>query len=178
MSVKADRESRNDDSSSSRRYSRAADPISALDHQDANVLLSIWGVARAAGDLLNPALAASGLTADDFAIYSLLAKRGPLTPTELARHMAAPPTTVSSHLTRFTRRGHVRRVPNPNDRRSHLILLTARGRRSQQQAAALYEPVLHAVMAALGDDEPSVRAALAQLRGVLDRARSDAGSPA
>lgn len=149
-----------------------------MDLQDVNVLLSVWAVARSASELLNPALAASGLSADDFAIYSVLAKRGPLTPTELARHMAAPPTTVSSHLARFTRRGDVRRVPNPNDRRSYLIVLTARGRSSHQRAGALYKPVLHDVMAALGDDEPSVRAALARLRSVLDQARAGAGSRA
>jgi DNA-binding MarR family transcriptional regulator len=143
-----------------------------MDLQEVNVLLSVWAVARSASDLLNPALAASGLSADDFAIYSLLAKRGPLTPTELARLMAAPPTTVSSHLARFTRRGDVRKVPNPQDRRSHLIILTPRGRSSHRRAAALYQPILREVIASLGDDEPSVRSALARLRGVLDGARA------
>lgn len=144
----------------------------ATDLQEVNVLLSVWAVARSASDLLNPALAASGLSADDFAIYSLLAKRGPLTPTELARLMAAPPTTVSSHVARFTRRGDVRKVPNPQDRRSYLIVLTPRGTSSHRRAAELYKPILRDVLAALGDDEPSVRSALARLRLVLDGARS------
>jgi hypothetical protein len=88
---------------------------------DANVLFGTWRLSRAVGALLDAVLAPAGLTADEFGVYSVLAGSSGITPTELARWMAAPPSTVSSYVRRFERRGHVERVANPGDLRSYLI---------------------------------------------------------
>src|SRR4051794_41624551 len=82
-----------------------------------NVLFSTWLVSRAVNDLVDRAVLGSGLTGDEFAIYSLLVA-GPITPTELATWMAAPPTTISSFIKRLESRGHLAREPNPRDGRS------------------------------------------------------------
>jgi DNA-binding MarR family transcriptional regulator len=140
----------------------------------ANVLFSVWSVARAVSDLLDTALAPSGLDADEFAVYSVLAVEGALTPTDLARWMAAPTTTVSSYIKRFEARGHVRRDPNPNDRRSYRVRLTQAGRRAHRKAAALFVPTLRQVVDALGDDEQGTRTALLNLRAALDVVRQPA----
>lgn len=141
-----------------------------------NALFSAWLVARAAGDLLHAALAPSGLDADEYAIYSLLATGRSTTPTDLARWMAAPPTTVSSYVKRFEARGHVQRVPNPHDRRSYDIRLTRSGRAAHRRAKQLFAPVLHQVSAALGERDPAVRQALGWLRTALDEARHVGGA--
>ncbi len=51
--------------------------------------------------VLDTALAPSGLTADEFAIYSVLTTTDAMTPSELARWMAAPLTSMSSYVKRF-----------------------------------------------------------------------------
>ena len=65
----------------------------------------VWLTSRATADLLDTALAPAGLDGDEFAIYSVLTAASSITPTELARWMAAPPTTVSSYVKRFEARG-------------------------------------------------------------------------
>lgn len=137
---------------------------------ETNVLFSAWLVARAVTELVDRAVDESGLTADDFAIYSLLVA-GPITPTELATWMAAPATTISSSVKRYEARGHVHREPNPDDRRSYRIGLTDEGREAHRRAGALFLPVLAEVEGALARDEPAVLRALDSLRAALDAAR-------
>jgi DNA-binding MarR family transcriptional regulator len=132
-----------------------------------NVLFDVWLVSRATHGVLDTALAPSGLTADEFGIYSVLTSAESLTPSELARWMSAPPTTVSSHVKRLEGRGHVKRLPNPDDGRSYVLKLTPAGRRAHQAAGARFLPVLSSVVDALGPREPAVRDALSALRDSL-----------
>src|SRR3954454_21574207 len=81
--------------------------------EDVDVTFMVWLTYRGTADLIDAALAPTGLDGDEFAIYSVLTAVPSITPTELARWMAAPPTTVSSYVKRLESRGHVRREPNP-----------------------------------------------------------------
>ena len=140
------------------------------------LLLDVWLVSRATHGLLDEALAPAGLTADEFAVYSML--RGSddgSTPSELAGWMAAPPTTVSSYVKRFEGRGHVERVPNPDDRRSYRLRLTDDGRAAHLAAAQRFAPVLARVVSALGDAgvaEDRVAGALTSLLVALTAVRT------
>lgn len=133
----------------------------------------VWLTSRATADLLDAVLAPAGLDSDEFAIYSVLNAAPSITPTELARWMAAPPTTVSSYVKRFEARGHVQREPNPVDRRSYRIKLTPAGRRAYRAAAALFTPLRNRVAEGLGAQEGDVREALATLLTVLDQIRHE-----
>jgi DNA-binding MarR family transcriptional regulator len=145
--------------------------------QNLDALFLVWLTARATSDLLDAALAPVGLTGDEYAIYSILTAAPSITPTELARWMAAPPTTVSSYVKRFEARGHVVRVPNPGDRRSYGLRLTPTGRRVHTRAAARFAPVRARVADGLGSELEPVREALLRLRTVLDGLRqSPAGA--
>lgn len=132
-----------------------------------NVLFDVWLLSRATTGVLDEALAGTGLTADEFGVYSVLTTPEPLTPSELARWMAAPPTTVSSYLKRFESRGHVVRERNPDDGRSFTVRLTPAGRRAHRAATEAFLPVLTSVLEALGTREPAVRRALDTLRRAL-----------
>lgn len=121
-----------------------------LDEGLGNVLFDVWLLSRATTALLDDVIGPAGLEADEFAVYSVLASGDGMTPTELAHWMAAPPTTVSSYVKRFERRGHVRRVPHPDDRRSYRLQLTAAGRRAHGAAGALFLPVLDEVTREVG----------------------------
>lgn len=137
-----------------------------------NVLFKTWLVSRSATALVDRAVADAGLTADEFAIYSVL-RAGPITPTDLASWMAAPPTTISSSVKRLESRGHVTREANPEDGRSYRLALTADGRRAHQRAQDRYLPVLEAVEATLGRAEPGVMRTLDSLRTALDDVRAE-----
>lgn len=144
---------------------------SEIRDEDVDVTFMVWLASRATADLLDAALAPAGLDGDEFAIYSVLSSAPAITPTELARWMAAPPTTVSSYVKRFEARGHVEREPNPADRRSYRIKLTPAGRRAHRTAADLFVPMRTRVERALGKQAPEVREALLVLRAAVDQIR-------
>jgi DNA-binding MarR family transcriptional regulator len=148
-------------------------PAEKVLEDSADVTFLVWLAARATSGLMDSVLAGSGLTGDEFAVYSMLSATSGVTPSELSRWMAAPPTTVSSYVKRFEARGHVQRDADPQDRRSYRIRLTAEGVRKHEEAARLFAPVRSAVSAGLGDRHDSVREALLTLRPVLDSARAD-----
>jgi DNA-binding MarR family transcriptional regulator len=143
-------------------------PVDDVPDEGTNVLFDVWLVSRAVTGLLDVALAPSGLTADEFGIYSVLTSKESMTPSELARWMSAPPTSVSSYVKRLEGRGHLRRKRNPDDGRSFVLSLTAAGRKAHQAAGEQFLPVLAQVEEALGRRQPSVRDALADLRVALD----------
>jgi DNA-binding MarR family transcriptional regulator len=145
--------------------------------EQVDVTFMVWLTHRATSDLVDAALARAGLDGDEFAIYSVLIASSSITPTELARWMAASPTTVSSYVKRFEARGHVRREPNPVDRRSYSIKLTPAGRRAYRAAAALFLPLRTRVADALGAREDGVRESLIALRTVLDELRHTPAEP-
>jgi DNA-binding MarR family transcriptional regulator len=143
-----------------------------LDRGLDNVLFDVWLVSRATIALLDDALRESGLDADEFAVYSVLASSEHMTPTELARWMSAPATTVSSYVKRFERRGHVAKTPNPVDGRSYRLSLTPAGRRAHRTAGALFLPVLGDVVDLIGEAAPETHERLRDLhRGVEAIAR-------
>jgi DNA-binding MarR family transcriptional regulator len=133
-----------------RDRTNSADGGDELDPGLGNVLFDVWLVSRATTAAIDDAIRSSGLDADEFAIYSVLATTEAMTPTDLARWMSAPNTTVSSYIKRFERRGHVTRTTNPDDGRSQLIRLTTAGRRAHRKAGALFGPVLEQVSDRIG----------------------------
>jgi len=135
-----------------------------------DLLFLVWLISRATTDVIDTALGPSQLTADEYAIYSILSAAGSITPTELARWMATAPTTVSSYVKRFEVRGHVTRTPNPDDRRSYHISLTGAGRQAHRRAALLFKPARDRVEQALAD-RGEIAEALLSLHTALDQVR-------
>jgi DNA-binding MarR family transcriptional regulator len=141
--------------------------------QQVDPLFLVWLVSRSTEDLLDDVLRDSGVTGDEFALYSVLAASPGITPSELSRWMAAPPTSVSSYVKRLEARGHLTRRPHPSDRRSYQIHLTAAGRRAHHAAAALFGPVRTQVVDSLADQDGPVRDSLLLLREVVDTLRAE-----
>jgi DNA-binding MarR family transcriptional regulator len=140
------------------------------------LLFDVWVVANSTRALLDRALRPSGLSAEDFALYSAIRRDGGVTPTELSSLMALPPTTVSSMVARLERRGHVRRSPNPADARSYRIQLSPSGQAAHAAAGELFTPVLGRVEAALSIPPGRARDALAAINSAVLRATG--GMPA
>jgi DNA-binding MarR family transcriptional regulator len=143
-------------------------PVDALAPAATNVLFDVWLVSRATTGALDAALAPTGLSADEFGLYSVLTSSDTVTPSELARWMAAPLTTVSSYVKRLEGRGHLVRERNPNDGRSFVLRLTPAGREAHAAAGRAFLEVLARVEARLGTTVDPVRRSLATLRDALE----------
>jgi DNA-binding MarR family transcriptional regulator len=133
-----------------------------------NVLFDVWLVSRATTALLDEALRPSGLDADEFAVYSVLASGDGMTPSDLAQWMSAPATTVSSYVKRFESRGHVQRAPHPDDGRSYLLQLTEAGRRVHRDAGGRFSTLLDQVNRAGGADVAETSRRLRDLHQAIE----------
>ena len=95
----------------------------------ANAFFRLYVLSQLIGTLLDREF---GDIPDGFGIYSAIGSTGRITPTDLARLVGMPPTTLSGQIERLSRQGIVRRVENPDDRRSYLLELTEEGNRAWQ----------------------------------------------
>jgi DNA-binding MarR family transcriptional regulator len=104
------------------------------------------------------------LTRETAAFLLHLAEAGPMTLTELCRHLNRAPSTVSEMVDHLAAKDLVRREPDPEDGRRALIWLTANGREAQQREMyALDREHLRRAAARLAPDR----------RALLDEALGD-----
>ena len=127
-------------------------------------LLQVFVAGQLTADLLR---AHMGTSADGFAMLSVIAALGPLTPGELARRLGMAPTTVSSWLARLERDDLATRRPNPADGRSQLVELTPRGRDRVREAMPRFKVAIESVRAELGADLDDVLSGLDRLVAAL-----------
>jgi DNA-binding MarR family transcriptional regulator len=105
-------------------------------------------------------MAPTGLTAVQYAEYSILRVDGPMSVSAFASVAQLPLATASDTLRAMERRGHVERTRDPLDGRAWLVGLTDDGRAQHDQARRAFRTAARRVSTVLGDAEPDVRAAL------------------
>ncbi|GAA0966209.1 hypothetical protein GCM10009555_007490 [Acrocarpospora macrocephala] len=132
-----------------------------------SLLFDVWLVMSLASRLLDDALAGSGLTGDDFGMYSLLRRFGPVTPSQLSRWTGMGATTVSAYLKRMDARSHTERTPNPADRRSYLIGLSSDGVAAHDAATVAFLAAMHTLAPAFQPDSLDERLALQHVDSAL-----------
>jgi DNA-binding MarR family transcriptional regulator len=121
--------------------------------------------------LVERELAADGVEAADYGALSLIGARGEMRLTELADELGMPLTTASDAVRRLESRGHVRRRPNPEDGRSFLFELTARGNREWRRGWGALRRIDERLAGEL--DRDGMRAALTELGSAFERALTD-----
>ena len=115
------------------------------------------------------ALAGTGLPPEDYPLYVFVGAEGPWTPTLLAERMQMPLSTVLFRVGRLEKRGHAERVPNPDDRRSYLVSLTADGQQLLKRARPRFRSYAEAVEQRLGQERiDTLRGHLHELRGAME----------
>jgi DNA-binding MarR family transcriptional regulator len=92
--------------------------------------------AGAAQTLATERLEPLGLSPRAWGVLSTLVESGPLTQIELATATGTDRTAMVYVLDELEGQGLVERMPNPDDRRSYLIHLTAQGKQTQRKAGA------------------------------------------
>ena len=89
-----------------------------------SVLFELFAAEQRVRTLVMRAMADAPLTPDEYAVYSVLFDEGPQTPTDLARRVGMPPTTMSHYVRAMLDRGHAVRQVVPSDRRSYRLALS------------------------------------------------------
>ena len=105
------------------------------------------------------------LTRETAAFLLHLAEAGPMTLTELSRHLDRAPSTLSEMVDHLAGKDLIRREPDPQDRRRALIWLTAHGR--EVQAREMYALDRDHLRRAADRLPPDRRALLAEVLGDL-----------
>jgi DNA-binding MarR family transcriptional regulator len=133
------------------------------------ILLDLFRTNQVRERLIEAALAGLELPAGDYPFYVLIGAEGPWTPTALTDRMQMPLSTVLFRGKRLEKRGHARRIPNPDDRRSYLVSLTDEGQKLLRQARPRFRAYAEAVEAQLGNERiGGLRGALTELREAIE----------
>jgi predicted RNase H-like nuclease/DNA-binding MarR family transcriptional regulator len=133
------------------------------------ILLDLFRTNQVRERLIAAAVEGTGLPPEDYPIYVLVGTEGPWTPTGLAERTRMPLSTVLFRLRRLEQRGHVERIPNPEDGRSYLVRLTPSGEELLGEARPRFRARAEAVEAALGGERVGVlRAGLDSLREAIE----------
>jgi DNA-binding MarR family transcriptional regulator len=121
--------------------------------------------------LVGRELAADGVESDTYAVLSLIGACGSVRLTDFARELGLPLTTMSDVVRRLESRGHVRRRPNPDDGRSFLFELTARGDREWRRGWGALQRINERLGGEVDFEE--MRTALRELGDAFERALTD-----
>jgi DNA-binding MarR family transcriptional regulator len=105
-----------------------------------------------------------GLAPNLLSILVLIDLHEPITPTELALESGLRPTTLRDLVGEMIDRGHVRRRKNPDDGRSHFLVVTAAGRRFIDESAPALAAVQKELEARLDTSLEDMRPSLTALR--------------
>jgi len=133
------------------------------------ILLDLFRTNQVRERLIEASLAGLELPPEDYPFYVLIGAEGPWTPTVLAERMSMPLSTVLFRVGRLDQRGHIERVPNPDDRRSYLISLNADGQALLKQARPRFRAYAEAVEQRLGEDRVGgLRGGLTELREAIE----------
>src|SRR3954452_7129021 len=109
------------------------------------ILLDLFRTHQLREQLIATSLEGLELPPDDYPFYVLIGAEGPWTPTLLAERMQMPLSTVLFRVGRLQERGHAERAPNPDDRRSFLVSLTAEGQELLRRARPRFRSYAEAV---------------------------------
>ena len=133
------------------------------------ILLDVYSANQKRERLIEAALAGTDLPPEDYPVYVMIGIEGPLTPTDLARSLGMPLSTALFRAKRLERRGHVERMPHPDDGRSFLLRLTPQGEKLLAAARPAFRDLALAVEERLGAQRVGeLRDALAELEASID----------
>ena len=129
---------------------------------DGNVVLDLFVLQQRIGELMEVALAGTGVRPAEYAVYSQLGM-APMTPRDLGARLGVTPSTLTGHLAALERRAHARRTANPSDGRSAVVELTQDGRTTLATCQRGFRRMLATLESALPDPADQVRSMLVRI---------------
>ena len=138
-----------------------------------SLLFDLFAAGQQVRTLLVEAMRGSPLPPDEYAVYSGIFEFAPITPTQLARVVGMPPTTLSHYLRDMRERGHVDETRNPRDGRSQLLTLSADGFAAHRGANQFFMRAYSLFVVGI-DDEARVKDSLRAIEEAARHAASEA----
>lgn len=138
-----------------------------------SLLYQLYLAGQASRSLMKLVMAGTGMSGEEYALYSYLFANGSRTLTQGARDLGVPLTTLATLIAVPIDRRDIVRFPHPRDGRARLLSLTDAGRARLQAAIPAFSVGYRAVLAELdemGAEVEPIYAALAQLREAIDEA--------
>ena len=124
---------------------------------------NLRAAARVATRLYDAQLAGSGLRIGQVALLAQLRRHGPMSTSQLAEFLSIERSTAVRDVQLLERMGLVAVQPDPTDRRSRQLLLTAQGERRLAGAAPAWRSAQELMRSRLGGQEITELVTLAQL---------------
>jgi DNA-binding MarR family transcriptional regulator len=143
---------------------RLAEVLPELDPAVEGIVDRVMGLSRRFKRMMEETLSGFDLTWGEYQVLGALRQAGPpyrSTPGRLAGRTELSSGAMTNRLDRLEKAGHIRRLPDPDDRRGVLVELTPQGRKVYNDAVGVQAHKEALVAAALGDAEKE------QLNGLL-----------
>lgn len=125
-----------------------------------SLLFELFAAEQSVRTLIVAAMTDAALRPDEYAVYSVLFDEGPQTPTDLARRVGMPATSMTHFVRALLERGHAERRIVPGDRRSYRLALTDDGLRAHAAGGRAFREADDRFTAALHIDEEAARVTL------------------
>jgi DNA-binding MarR family transcriptional regulator len=129
-----------------------------------SVLLELAVANALASQLFVRELTRAGYPFTHVGLLTLIDMFGPITPSDLEHETAIPKTTLRGRLRGLYGRGLIQRVPNPEDKRSHFVGVTADGKRFLREMEPVVRATERVIEAELGSSLEDYRVQLERLR--------------
>ena len=131
------------------------------------LFLQPFVVSQLVGRVIEGLVEGTEISGPEFAVTSSIGVFGSVTPTELARTLGISPTTLSASIERLVRKKQVRRVRHPEDGRSYVLELTARGKATNATIGERFAVAMRTVRGHLDGDPDEVLDAMRRLEAAL-----------
>lgn len=141
--------------------------------QNRQLFLKSATTAQYVGQIVDLQLERVGLPGHLLALLTHVRDNAPVAPTEISRISGAPMTTLRDNIQRLVDRKLVRRTVNPDDGRSYLVTLTARGKAVTRAADPALLQAYLALEARLPRTLGEYERTLDELNGALQGALED-----
>ena len=135
---------------------RLAEVLPEVDPGVEGIVDRVMGLSRRFKRMMEETLADFDLTYGEYHVLGALRRAGPphrSTPGKLAERADLSSGAMTNRLDRLEKAGHVRRLPDPDDRRGVLVELTPKGRKVYNDAVGVQAHKEALVAAALGEAE-------------------------
>lgn len=126
-----------------------------------SLLFDVFVLAQAVQQMLADGMADSPLTPSEYALYSHVGEVGPCPPSQIARELRVPATTVTVWVRAMLRKGHAERRPSREDGRSYDVALTEAGIAAHAAAREAFDVVNRRFLERLAAPEGELRTTLA-----------------
>jgi DNA-binding MarR family transcriptional regulator len=140
------------------------------------LIFQLYTTFQRSGQLVSLALEGSGIRPEDAALYNVLERAGPMTPSELAGRLGVGASTLTYRLKSLEARGIVVRRPNPDDGRSTILELSTSARRHWQKVIPTFAETLRGAERRIALPQDEVAAALEALAQAIDEELSSRSS--